>query len=234
MSEQALWSPSSEFTENANITRFINWLHENKNLQFNSYEFLWEWSTNHIEEFWKIVVEYFDIEFHHSYKNVLSSHKMPGVRWFEGATLNYTENIFKNYTDKFPALISETEKHPLSEMSWEELYQQVASVSRFMRSKNIKQGDRVVAFMPNTPETVVAFLATASIGAVWSSCSPEFGAESVIERFKQIKPKLMFAVEGCLYIGKKIDRTDIVLEIRNEIPEIETLFLSIILILQVK
>ena len=225
MSEQALWSPSSEFTENANITRFINWLHENKNLQFNSYESLWEWSTNHIEEFWKIVIEYFDIKFHHPYKNVLSSHKMPGVRWFEGATLNYTENIFKNYTDKFPALISETEKHPLSEMSWEELYQQVASVSRFMRSKNIKQGDHVVACMPNTPEIVVACLATASIGAVWSSCSPEFGAESVIERFKQIKPKLMFAVEGCLYIGKKIDRTDIVLEIRNEIPEIETLIL---------
>ena len=225
MSEQALWSPGSEFIEQANITRFTKWLDQEKNLQFNDYESLWEWSTEHIEEFWKTIVEYFDIQFHHPYKKVLSSHKMPGVKWFEGATLNYTEQVFKNYNENYPALISESENRLMSEMSWSELHKQVASVSRFMRDKNIKKGDRVVAFMPNTPETVVAFLATASIGAVWSSCSPEFGAESVIERFKQIKPKLMFAVEGCLYIGKKIDRTDIVLEIRNEIPEIETLIL---------
>ena len=225
MSEQALWSPSNEFAEQANITHFLTWLKKEKNLQFSDYESLWEWSTDNIENFWQIMVDYFDIQFHHPYKRVLNNHKMPGTKWFEGATLNYTQQLFKNYSDDFPALISEAENRNMSEMSWSDLYKQVASVSRFMRNKNIKKGDRVVAFMPNTPETVVAFLATASIGAVWSSCAPEFGAESVIERFKQIKPKMMFAVEGCLYIGKKIDRTDIVLEIRNEIPEIETLVL---------
>jgi len=220
---EPLWTPSPAFVENANITRFMSWLKTEKELDFVDYNELWNWSTNEIEEFWKIIVEYNNIQFHSPYEKVVNSQKMPETKWFEGATLNYTEQIFKNYTEKYPALISETEMHPLTEMSWAELYNKVASVSKFLREKNIKKGDRVVAFMPNIPETVVAFLATVSIGAVWSACAPEFGAESVIERFKQIKPKLMFASDGCLYIGKKIDRTEIVSQIRNEIPEIETL-----------
>jgi acetoacetyl-CoA synthetase len=223
MLEKALWSPISEFIEEANITKFLKWLREEKHLEFSDYKSLRKWSTDYIEDFWEIIVEYFNIQFHHPYKKVLNNHKMPGVRWFEGATLNYTEQVFKNCTENFPALISETETQPMSEMSWAELYKKVASVSRFMRNNNIKKGDRVVAFMPNTTETVVAFLATASIGAVWSSCSPEFGSESVIERFKQIKPKMMFAVDGGFYMGKKIDKTDVISEILNEIPEIETL-----------
>ena len=223
MSNQALWTPSKLFKEQANITAFTNWLRENKNLSFSDYDSLWDWSTNNIEDFWTIIVEYFSIEFKSPYKKVLNNNKMPRAKWFEGATLNYTEQVFKNRTDFFPAIIAETEERQLEEISWDKLYSDVASVSAFLKTKNIKKGDRIVAFLPNIYETVVAFLASVSQGAVWSSCSPDFGSESVVERFKQIEPKLMFAVDGYVYNGKKYDRTKTIEKIINEIPQVKDL-----------
>jgi acetoacetyl-CoA synthetase len=220
-----IWSPSKEFIEEANITTFLKWLKEEKSLDFSCYEELWDWSCTNIEAFWRLIIEYYSIDLKGEYENVISSHLMPGVSWFEGTQVNYTAQLFKNKTNKYPALISKTESGEIKEYSWDLLYQQVASVSAFLKSKGIKKGDRVVAYMPNIPETVIAFLACASIGAVWSSCSPDFGAKSVIERFQVIKPKLIFAVNGYTYGGKEYNKEKSIEEIINEIPQIETLVL---------
>lgn len=222
---QPIWSPSKEFIEEANITAFLKWLDDEKSLRFSSYEKLWEWSCDNIEAFWQLIIEYYSIDLKGNYEKILSSHTMPGVKWFEGTVVNYTSQLFKNKTSKYPALISKTEKGDITEYSWDLLYEQVASISKFLKNKGIKKGDRVVGFVPNISETVVAFLACASIGAVWSSCSPDFGADSVIERFKVIKPKLMFAVNGYTYGGKDYDKVKTIETIVDEIPEIETLVL---------
>jgi acetoacetyl-CoA synthetase len=218
---KAIWTPSSAFIEEANITKFISWLGETKSLHFSNYEELWQWSCDNIESFWEIIVEYFDIDLKGQYKKVMSSHSMPGVKWFEGAKVNYSAQLFKNRTKEYPALICKTEKSDIEEISWDELYLKVAALSEFMRGRGVKKGDRVVAYMGNLSETVVAFLACASLGAIWSSCSPDFGSDSVIERFKQIKPKMLFAVNSYTYGGKAYDKTDAIKEIISQIPEIK-------------
>src|SRR5205807_1395418 len=138
-----------------------------------------------------------------------------------GAELNYTQNIFSNASKDCPALIFQSETRPLAEMSWAELEAQVASVAGALKNMGIKRGDRVVAYMPNIPETVVAFLATASIGAVWSSCSPDFGVDAVLDRFAQIEPKVLFAVDGYTYGGKPFARLDIIEQLQNRLPTLE-------------
>lgn len=220
-----LWAPDQQFIDDANISAFISWLNTNKNLKFTSYESMWEWSCSHLEDFWEYIVEYFEIDLKGDYQNVVSSHKMPGVKWFEGTKVNYTSQLFKNINKNSPALLCKTESTETKEISWDKLHSDVASINRFLLDKGINKGDCIVAFMPNIYETVVAFLACASIGAIWSSCSPDFGSDSVIERFKQIKPKLLFAVNGYSYGGKKYDKSESLVEIINQIPEIETLVL---------
>lgn len=218
-----LWTPSQQFIDEANITKFISWLENNKSLKFSSYESLWEWSCSHLEDFWEYIIEYFEIDLKGDYDNVISSHKMPGVKWFEGTKVNYTSQLFKNKDQKSPALLCKTENTAIKEVSWDKLYTDVASISKFLKNKGINKGDRIVAFMPNIYETVVAFLACASVGAVWSSCSPDFGSDSVVERFKQIEPKLLFAVKGYNYGGKYYDKSDALVDIMNQIPTIGTL-----------
>jgi acetoacetyl-CoA synthetase len=220
---KALWTPSKSFVEQANITAFISWLSNEKDLHFADYNELWLWSCEHIESFWEMIVEYFDIELKGSYSKVISSHKMPGVKWFEGAEVNYTQQLFKNRSQDFPALICKTEKSEIKEVPWDELYLKVAALSDFFRSKGIKKGDRIVAFMPNIYETVISFLACASLGAVWSSCSPDFGSDSVIERFKQIKPKMLVSLSSYTYGGVTYDKREAIKEIVAQIPEIKTI-----------
>lgn len=220
-----IWSPSQESIDDANITLFTQWLEEKKMLSFSNYEELWSWSCDNIELFWEYIMEYYDIETKGEYSKVVSSHLMPGVKWFEGLKVNYTHQLFKNRITHHPALISKSEIRKTKEVSWDELYTKVASVSKFLKEKGIKMGDRVVAFSPNIEESVVAFLACASIGAVWSSCSPDFGSESVIERFKQIKPKALFAINAYVYSGKQYDKSDSIKDIMDAIPELETLVL---------
>ena len=145
---------------------------------------------------------------------------MPGTKWFRGAELNYTENVFANASPDRPALMFESEIQPLKEISWDELQKKVASVATCLRDMGIKRGDRVVAYIPNIPETAIAFLAVASIGAVWSSCSPDFGTSSVIDRFKQIEPKVLFAVNGYKYGGKIFHRYTAVSELQRELPSL--------------
>ena len=216
-----LWQPTPGLLSDCNLARYTSWLAQEKNLHFNDYPSLWKWSTDHIADFWESLWEYFKIEHHTPYKQVLSGTQMPDFEWFEGATLNYAEHIFRQKTDARPAIIFQSERHPLTEISWAELEDQTASLAHFFRESGIQHGDRVAAFLPNTPHAVVAVLATMSVGAVWSSCSPDFGAASVADRFAQIQPRIFIAVDGYAYGGKAFDKRDTVREICQLLPSVE-------------
>jgi acetoacetyl-CoA synthetase len=197
-----LWEPSEERIKSAYITVFMKWLQDEKGLVFDNYERLWQWSVSNIEDFWQSIWEFFQIKASKPYHQVLNSRKMPGAEWFAGAELNYAEHVFRNMSADRPALKFQSEIQSLSEISWQELYRQVSAVASALRQFGIRPGDRVVSLMPNIPQTIIAFLGCASIGAVWSSCSPDFGTRSVVDRFKQIKPRVLFAVDGYSYGGK--------------------------------
>jgi acetoacetyl-CoA synthetase len=200
-----LWQPSDEHITTANITKYLNWLKAEKGLAFNSYNSLWKWSVTEIEDFWQSLWKFFQIKVSKSYSQVLSERKMPGAKWFNGSELNYAEHVFRNMSSDRPALIFQSEIQSLTEISWEELHRKVSSLAAALRNMGVQRGDRVVSYMPNIPQTIIAFLACASIGAVWSSCSPDFGTRSVNDRFNQIKPKVLFAVDGYQYGGKAFD-----------------------------
>ncbi|MFN0015738.1 MAG: acetoacetate--CoA ligase [Saprospiraceae bacterium] len=216
-----LWQPDARTREHANLQPYLRWMAEEKNLTFADYPALWGWSVERPDLFWETVWQYFRVIGHTPYRQVLSGLQMPGARWFEGATLNYAEHIFRMKNAERPALLFQTERCGLSEMSWAELESQTAAMARFLRQSGVGPGDRVAAFLPNTPHAVVAVLATMSIGAVWSSCSPDFGANSVADRFVQINPKVFITVDGYTYGGKAFDKTDTVREICNLLPSLE-------------
>jgi acetoacetyl-CoA synthetase len=200
----------------------MKWLKEEKGLSFNNYDDLWKWSVAEIEDFWASVWEFSGVKASKPYVKVLSERKMPGARWFTGSELNYAEHVFHNRSPYRPALMFQSELQPLMEVSWDELYRKVASVAAELRTMGVKRGDRVVAYLPNIPEAVIAFLACAGIGAVWSSCSPDFGTRSVVDRFKQIEPKVLFAVDGYKYGGKSFDRRPAVSELRKHLATLKS------------
>lgn len=216
-----LWEPTEKMKQQANLTKYMKWLEGEKGLYFNDSEKLWEWSVNNLEEFWASIWEYFHIKTSRPYKTVLAEHTMPGAQWFSGAELNYTEHVFRNATSSRPAFVFQSEIKPLTEISWEELYQKVNMVAQALHTMGVQRGDRVVSYLPNIPEAAIAFLATASLGAVWSSCSPDFGTRSVIDRFQQIEPKILFAVDGYLYNGKAIDRRSTITELQQSLPTLQ-------------
>jgi acetoacetyl-CoA synthetase len=213
-----LWEPSQSFKERSVIAAYMGWLEEHRQRRFADYAELWQWSVDDLEGFWSSIAEFFDIRFARPYERVLGDRSMPGARWFEGAQINYAENVFRHGVADGPALLYRSETGSAGELSWTELREQVASVARFLRERGVTPGDRVVAYMPNIPETVVAFLAAASLGAIWSSCSPDFGTEAVLDRFAQIEPKILFAVDGYTYGGKRFDRLPIVRELHKGLP----------------
>lgn len=215
-----LWKPSEELIRGANITRYIQWLKQTQGRDFSNYDGLWHWSVSRLEDFWASVWDFFDIRASSPYTRVLEGN-MPSARWFQGAHLNYAEHVLRNRTQDHPALIYQSEVRPRGTLAWDELYSQTASVARTLKDLGVQRGDRVVAFLPNIPETLIAFLAAASIGAVWSSCSPDFGTRSVIDRFKQIEPKVLFGVDGYRYGGKTFDKLGAVVELRNALPSLE-------------
>ncbi|MBW2482294.1 MAG: acetoacetate--CoA ligase [Deltaproteobacteria bacterium] len=216
-----LWEPGLDVVSRANMTRYMQWLAAEKGLTFGDYISLWQWSVTEIEDFWQSLWEYFDIRSSKPYSTVLNSRKMPGARWFTGAELNYAEHVFRHRTPERPALIFQSEIQPLMKISWEEFYQQVAAIAAALRAMGVRRGDRVVAYMPNIPQTIVAFLAAASIGATWSSCSPDFGTRSVVDRFKQIEPKVLLAVDGYQYGGKGFDCRPAIAELQRSLPTLE-------------
>ena len=218
---ELLWTPSPEQVEAATITRYEAWLERERGLTFGSYEELWQWSVDDIEGFWSSICEFFSVRFDRPAQAVLGRREMPVTEWFPGGRLSYAEHIFRGKRDEDEALFHASELRPVSSWTWGELRRQTAAIAAGLRARGIGEGDRVVAYMPNIPETVAAFLACASIGATWSSAAPEFGARSVIDRFAQIEPKLLLAIDGYRYGGKDFDRGEIVAQIAAEIPSLE-------------
>lgn len=216
-----LWRADERTSKESHLNMYMQWLKSNHGLAFSNYDELWEWSIDHIEEFWQSIVDYFEVKIHTPASTVLKGSQMPDYEWFPGSHLNYAEHIFKNYSTSNPAIIHKTEQRPLEKMEWAELKSQVEKVAHFLREQNVGKGDRVAGFMANIPEATVAFLATISVGAVWSSCSPDFGPGSVLERFEQIAPKVIFAVDGYSYGGKKYNKIEVVEKIANGIPSIK-------------
>jgi acetoacetyl-CoA synthetase len=221
-----LWTPSQAFQDASNMRAYMAWLAEHRGLRLSTYAELWQWSVDQVEEFWASLWDYFRIRSSAPYESVLSGHAMPGARWFISAQINYAEHVFRNATADHPAMVFQSERQPLVDISWAELEQQVAAMSNCLRSLGVVPGDRVVGYVPNTPQALVAFLAAASLGAVWSSCSPDFGSPSVIDRFVQIAPKVLFAIDGYQYGGKAFDRRPAVAELQAALPSLEqTIFI---------
>ena len=216
-----LWNPSEAIKEEAVITKYMTWLNTKKNFTFTTYDDLWNWSVNHTEAFWESVWEYFEVTSSTPYTSVLEEQSMPGATWFPGTRLNYAEHIVRNAEKNKTAVYSQSETRAFSEMSWDELLKKTAAVANYLKQAGVKRGDRVVAYMPNITETVIAFLATASIGAIWSSCAPEFGVSSTLSRFKQIEPKILFTVDGYQYNGKPFDKMETIKNLTENLPSVE-------------
>lgn len=216
-----LWEPDRKQKENANINQYMEWLKAHKQLEFNDYHSLWKWSVNEIEAFWESIWEYFQIEAAEPYETILTTRKMPGARWFPEAKINYTKHVFRNRDEEKTAIIHTSEIRSKTEVTWKQLYQDTTAFQKTLIDLGVKKGDRVVAYLPNIYETVVAFLAAASLGAVWSSASPDFGTQSVIDRFKQIEPKVMITIDGYKYAGKSFHRMPVVENIQSELPTLE-------------
>ncbi len=204
------------------MTRYMRWLEAEHGHSFDgSYEALRRWSIDSPDDFWASIWDHFEVRASAPYERVLASRAMPGAEWFTGARFNYAENLLAGKPSHRLALQHASELRELGSITWGELREQVARASSALRDLGVGPGDRVVAYLPNLPEAIVGFLATASIGAIWSSCSPDFGASSVIDRFAQIEPKVLFVVDGYRYGGKDFDRREVVAGLLAELPTVE-------------
>lgn len=226
---ELLWTPSADRVERAAITKYLRWLRDERGLKFSGYEELWHWSVTELSAFWSSIWDFSGIIAHRGYERVLDGRGMPGARWFDGALLNYAEQSL--WRAQHPdwaaraAVVCESESRPRMELSWQDLGEQVAALAATLRGLGVQRGDRVVAYLPNVPESVIAMLATTSLGAVWSSAAPDMGAAGVLDRFQQIEPKVLVAVDGYRYGGKAFDRRDVLREIAGGLPSLETVIL---------
>jgi acetoacetyl-CoA synthetase len=218
---EILWRPTAAAVESSNLTAYIDWLRAERGVDVAAYPELWRWSVDDLEAFWNSIFDYFDVEFDGERDVALASREMPGAEWFPGVRLNWAERAFAGKTDDQVAILHASELRDLDEITWGELRQKVAAVAGGLRSLGVEKGDRVVAYLPNIAEATIAFLATASIGAIWSSASPDFGAGSLIDRFAQIEPKVLIAVDGYRYGGKDFDRTPVVAQLQEAMPSVE-------------
>jgi acetoacetyl-CoA synthetase len=218
---ELLWTPSASRIEGAGITRFRRWLDETRGLRFDDYESLWRWSTTELEAFWEALWQFTGVIAHSPYERALDRRAMPGARWFSGATLNYAEHLLARAQHPAPALVFQSETRPRAEISWASLTAQVGALAATLKRLGVVAGDRVVSYLPSIPETVSAMLASTSMGAVWSSCSPDMGPVGVLDRFRQIEPKVLFAVDGYRYGGKAYDRRETVRDLIEKLPSLE-------------
>ncbi len=216
-----LWTPPADLVERATMTRYMRWLESERDLRFDDYHELWRWSTDDLEGFWSSIWEFFEVASPTPYDQVLADPTMPGAKWFTGAQVNYAAHLFRDKPGDAIAMIADSEVRDRQEVTWQALREEVAALAAGLKKLGIERGDRVVAYIPNVPEAISAFLAVASLGAVWSSCSPDFGARSVVDRFAQIEPKVLLAVDGYGYGGKTFDRMDTVAGLQDEIGSLE-------------
>jgi acetoacetyl-CoA synthetase len=222
LSVRPLWEPSAEVAAATRLAAYTRWLERERGLSFPGYQELWAWSVADLEGFWSSIWEHFEVR--GTRGPALRRREMPGAEWFPGAEVSYAEHLFHGKPDDAVAIVHASELRPLAELRWGELRDLTARIATGLRSVGVQRGDRVVAYMPNIPEAAAAFLACASIGAIWSSCSPDFGVRSVVDRFAQIEPKVLLAVDGYRYAGKDLDRREIVAQLQREIPTLERTF----------
>ncbi|NUS14076.1 MAG: acetoacetate--CoA ligase [Streptomyces sp.] len=228
---EALWTPSPERVSRAQVTRFQSWAHERYGAPpvrpddaQAGYADLHAWSVRESRTFWQALTEWYDVRFGTPYETVLADDSMPGARWFPGATVNYAEHALRPALDTarrdLPAVLHVDERMETGILSWAELSQQVASLAAALRRLGVTPGDRVSGYLPNIPQAAVALLATAAVGGVWTSCAPDFGSRSVLDRFQQVEPVVLFTVDGYRYGGKEHDRTGVVAETRAGLPSL--------------
>lgn len=216
-----LWKPTEERARSSSMYRFVQYVNERYGKDFSDYADLYHWSVSEIADFWAAVWDFVEVKASSAYDEVIDEPiKMPGAEWFRGARLNFAENLLR-FRDDRVALIFKGEGQPIRKMTYAELYEEVARVAAALRKSEVETGDRVVGFMPNMPETVVAMLAATSIGATWSSCSPDFGIKGVLDRFGQIKPKVLFVADGYFFKGESHDSLERVAEIVSDLPSLE-------------
>ncbi len=219
---EVLWAPTSAQIESTRLAAYQRWLAAEKGLRFADYQALWQWSVDDIESFWQTIWDFFAVQAEGSREPVLASRAMPGADWYPNVRLNYAEHVFRQASDDRPALIARSEDSAACEVSWAELRRDTGALAARLRTLGIGAGDRVASYLPNRPETVVAFLACASIGAVWSSCAPDMGATIVLDRLRQIEPKLLLATDSYSYNGKTHDRLAAVDDLLQELPSVQT------------
>lgn len=217
------WEPSARFKADSNLEHYRRWLAEEKGLDFEDYAALWAWSVEDTAAFWESIWTYYDVKSHAPYEAVLQGDTMPFYTWFKGARLNYAERVFSKATAAHPALLFQREGGKIASVSWAELEAKTASLAAFFKAQGVGPGDCVAGYLTNIPEATIAFLAAAASGAVWSCCSPDFGVGSVVERFRQIEPKVLVAVDGYTYGGKGFDRRETVEAIVRQLPSVQQL-----------
>ena len=224
-----LWQPSADRIDKAGITRLQRWLAAERGLHFDSYEALWQWSVDDLEGFWGAIWDFCGVKSHSPYSRVLAEREMPHAKWFPGATLNYAEHMlaFARRPDAGTrlALVFQSELCPRTEITWAQLAATTGALTATLTRLGVAQGDRVVGYLPNIPEALASLLAVASMGAIWSSSSPDMGPVSVLDRFRQIEPKVLIAVDGYRYGGKDFDRRGTLLELVAQLPSVQTVVL---------
>ncbi|WGR99725.1 acetoacetate--CoA ligase [Bradyrhizobium sp. ISRA443] len=208
---------------------YRQWLKQTRGLEFANFEEMRRWSVTDIDGFWQSIWDYFDIQSPTPHAAVLASRKMPGAMWFPGASVNYARQVFRHvepaHAAGLPALVSSGEDGKLMETSWPELRRKAAALALHLKARGVQSGDRVAAYLPNIPETIIAFLATASLGAIWSVCAPDMAAPAVIDRFKQIEPKVLIACDAVTYAGRRHDRQGVIDELRRALPTVQHVLL---------
>ena len=216
-----LWQPSAAFVENSNMVRFMNEANRRHDLSLSSYRDLWQWSVDHIADFWGLFWEFAGIIASKPYDRVVDDPgKMPGARWFASAELNFAENLLRHRDDR-TALVFQGEGQPLESYTYRQLYDEVSRLAQALKAAGVTRGDRVAGFMPNMPQAVIAMLAAVSLGAIWSSSSPDFGIKGVLDRFGQIEPKVLVTADGYFYNGKSFDSLEKVGGILQQLPMVE-------------
>lgn len=226
-----LWTPLEGLVNNANLTTFRQWLEGEHGLGFKDYDDLWQWSIDNQEIFWTYLLAYFKVQYDGLPEPATNGKVMPETRWFEGLSLSYAEHIFRSVggdsveRDSKIAIIARREDGTRDEITWDTLRRRTASVQDHLRRHGLQSGDRVVAYLPNTPEATISFLAANGLGCVWSSCSPDFGVAAVVERFAQINPKVLVATTGYEYGGRKFDTRPALREIATALPSLEQIIL---------
>ena len=220
---ELLWTPVPERIRQANVTALADWLARERGRHFADYRALWRWSVEDLEGFWQALWDYFAIESSAPHTRVLERRAMPGAEWFPGARLNYAQHVLRGERAGGDVLLHLSETRPLTALKWETLGKQVRTLATELRALGVQPGDRVVAWMPNIPETMAAMLATTAVGAIWACCSPDFGERGTLDRLAQLEPKVLFSVDGYRYGGKAFDRRSQLRDIAASLSSLEHL-----------